>query len=76
MIVDFSQTKIEAFKHGFIKGFTSPAMLFGRRDVPKLHEVRVIEIPKLTDEQALNNDWAAMWSDLSKAMMQHETSVK
>ncbi|MDQ5939735.1 MAG: hypothetical protein QG557_683 [Pseudomonadota bacterium] len=76
MIVNFSHSKAEAFKIGFMKGFTSPATLFRRHDMPELHQVRSIEIKTLTDEESLNNDWRAMWSDLSKAMVHHETSLK
>lgn len=72
MIIDFENTEMEAFKHGFVKGFTSPVMLFGMYEIPELHEVRSVELPDIGDAQALVNDWKAIGADLANAMKNYE----
>lgn len=75
MIIDFENTEMEAFKHGFVKGFTSPMMLFGMYEIPELHEVRTVKLPKMSDAQALGNDWKAIGADFNKVIENYEVET-
>lgn len=71
IILDFSNTSKQAFKHGFMKGLSAPVMLFGQFTVPPLREIKPITPPSINDEQALANDWKAIGMDFNKVIVNH-----
>lgn len=71
VIIDFSDTKKQAFIRGFSKGMAAPVMLFGSFDAPALPEVKQVTVPSISDEQALNNDWNKIGTDFNKVITRH-----
>jgi hypothetical protein len=63
VIIDFTDTKRQAFVRGFYKGFTAPSMLFEQYSAPPLPEVKQISPPSINEEQALNSDWEKIGAD-------------
>ena len=71
VIIDFSNSSKQAFKHGFLKGLAAPVMLFGNFNAPPLLEIKQISFPNITDDQALNNDWLAIGSDFNNVITRY-----
>lgn len=53
IIMNFSSTTRRAFLNGFMKGFTAPSVLFGRHEIPNLHEVRTVLVKRVDDAMPL-----------------------
>jgi hypothetical protein len=68
VIIDFSATPKQALRHGFIKGLSSPIMLFDHFDAPPAQEVKQIAMPIISPAQALINDWRTIGNDLNKVI--------
>ena len=75
-ILNFSNTPRQSFIHGFLMGLASPAMLFGSFTAPILHEVRLIPLPPLSADQALNNDWKKIAMDFNNVVINHRKSIE
>lgn len=75
-ILNFSNTPRQSFIHGFLMGLASPAMLFGSFTAPILHEVRVISLPLLSNDQALNNNWEKIGMDFNNVVVNYGKSIE
>jgi hypothetical protein len=71
VIIDFSDTKKQAFVRGFSKGISAPLMVFGQFTAPSLPEIKQIIPPSLTDEEALSNDWKVIGEDFYKVIAKY-----
>ncbi len=71
VVLDFSDTRKQAFVRGFSKGMAAPMMLFGQFTVPPLPEVKQIIPPSISDEQALENDWKAIGADFNNVIAKY-----
>lgn len=75
VIIDFKDTKKQAFMRGFSKGMAAPLMLFDNFNAPQLLEVKEISVPSISDEQSLNNDWEKIGADFNRVIARYvETS--
>lgn len=71
VVIDFKDTKKQAFIKGFYKGIAAPLMLFGSFTAPPLPEVKPIIPPHQGDEQALNGDWKTIGLDFNNAITKY-----
>lgn len=71
VIIDFKNTKKQAFARGFAKGMAAPLMLFGEFAAPPLPEINQINPPQLSDAQALEGDWKAIGMDFNNVIARH-----
>jgi hypothetical protein len=71
VIIDFNETKKQAFMHGFSKGMAAPVMLFGGFTAPTLPEVQQIIPPSVNDADALEGDWRNIGMDFNNVIKRH-----
>lgn len=68
VILNFEHTRLQAFAHGFKKGFTAPVMLFGRFADP----VNIPDLPPIEVKTAQVSDWEMVGADIQKAINCYE----
>jgi hypothetical protein len=71
VIINFSDTKRQAFLRGFEKGLTAPVMLFGHFQVPNLNPIPQVTIKPIEIGEAMENDWKAIGTDLRNVIEHH-----
>lgn len=63
--LDFSQNPKQAFKNGFLKGFSLfPPSL----EMPKHEAVKMVEVPNVSLEQSLICDWKKIGLDFKNVI--------
>jgi len=75
VIIDFTETKKQAFIRGFHKGLAAPSMLFEQYSAPQLPEVKQISLPTINENQALNSDWEKIGSDFKHVIVTYGTEA-
>jgi hypothetical protein len=71
VIINFSNTKREAFLRGFEKGLAAPVMLFGHFQAPNLDPIPQVTIQSIEIGEAMENDWKAIGTDLRNVIERH-----
>lgn len=71
VIIDFSETKKQAFVRGFQKGLAAPVMLFGDFKAPQTPEVKQITVPSISDKESLNSDWEKIGGDFNRVISRY-----
>lgn len=71
VIINFSDTKKQAFLRGFEKGLAAPVMLFGNFQAPKVDVIPQISVQSIEIREVLENDWKAIGTDLRNVIERH-----
>ncbi|KJV06234.1 hypothetical protein [Methylocucumis oryzae] len=71
VIIDFSNTKKEAFLRGFEKGLAAPVMLFGHFQAPNVNTIPQVTVQSIEIGEAIENDWKAIGTDLRNVIEHH-----
>lgn len=70
-LIDFSASSVRAFRHGFLKGLSAPAMLFcdfAPPAIPTVGAVSPIAPPDGPEAVRLARDWQTIGRDLSRVL--------
>lgn len=73
-IIDFRQTRREAFVHGFVKGLGAPALLFHCEAVRAVPSVLQVSASHNPIDQALLGDWYKVGNDFKTVVARHQES--
>jgi hypothetical protein len=69
VIIDFANTKKQAFISGFAKGLAAPFMLFGSFKAPALTPVADVDLSTHIAQNPIENDWRAIGKDFSRILI-------
>ena len=68
MLIDFNISPKISFKHGFVKGFGAPVLLFSTFNAPELPQFVEVESQA---KSIPNNDWIRVADDLQVAIAKY-----
>ena len=75
MILDYSNSKTQAFTKGFIKSITSLATLFKNRKLQSIQSIELLRYPNVKEANALKEDWLKIGGDLKQVIENYESVI-
>lgn len=72
LIIDFNQSAVQAFEHGFLKGMAAPVMLFHSESAPEIPQYVTVVAPDTPLRQSLLGDWYRIGDDMKKVISSHQ----
>ena len=73
MILDYSNSKTQAFTNGFIKSITSTATLFKNRKLQSIQPIELLRYPNAKEATVLKADWLKIGGDLKQVIENYES---
>ena len=70
-LIDFNQTSVQAFAHGFLKGLAAPVMLYHREPAPSIPAPVILTLPPADTAASLASDWMRISNDLARVVQRH-----